>query len=117
MTNGMVYPRGYVISAFYLGELRLEQKIYMLSYGFDFIDDYDVNVAVFTDVTELKKAYCELITIREREKEERGYSIIHKVKIHEFDYINRLPDIDTVFDGVTRVNPETLGLKEDTNWE
>ena len=49
-------------------KLRLEQKIYMLSYGFDFIDDYDVNVAVFTDVTELEKAYCELVTIREREK-------------------------------------------------
>ena len=88
-----------------------KHTIYILSYGSEYIDDYDMDVGVFTDKERLCEAYRKLLAIREDEVARMGYSLIEQLKIYTFQRVNGLLEGD-LFENKVSVSPRELGLPE-----
>lgn len=86
-------------------------EIYILSYGSNCIDDYDIDAGVFTSKESLKKAYIKLLEQKIKELGESGFSLIETIKIFGFEVVDDILT-ETIWENRYRIKAEEFGLPD-----
>lgn len=71
---------------------KTSSKIYILAYGNECTEDYDVDAGIFTSKKQLVKSYNKLYNKKQREIQEYGYSLIDTIKVYSYHTVNQLTD-------------------------
>lgn len=87
-------------------EKRTKSDVYILTYGNECIEDYDVDAGIFTSKEQLIKAYNELYNRKQQEIQEYGYSLIDTIKVYSYQKVNQLTD--DLYANKYRVNLQEL---------
>ena len=85
------------------------EMIWILAYGSEYTDDYDIDVGVFTAIDKLRQAYMEILAIKADEIIRDGYSCIEQLKIFGFQKVNELIE-SALWENKISISPKEFGL-------
>ena len=71
---------------------EVRSEVYILAYGSEYIDDYDVDIGVFTSKEKVKAAYDKLYGRKKQDIQEYGYSLIGTIKIFSYHKVDELDE-------------------------